>query len=43
VLDSLTKTITLYRGLREMPVELPPDVEERLMQRLERDIHASDG
>jgi predicted anti-sigma-YlaC factor YlaD len=37
VLDSLTKTISLYRGLREVPLELPPDVEARLMQRLERD------
>jgi anti-sigma factor RsiW len=37
VLDSLTKTISLYRGLREVPLELPPAVEQRLMQRLERD------
>jgi anti-sigma factor RsiW len=43
VLDSLTKTITLYRGLREVPLELPPAVEARLMQRLERDVHRSDG
>ncbi|HWQ14871.1 MAG TPA: anti-sigma factor [Roseiflexaceae bacterium] len=35
VLDSLTKTVALYHGLREAPVELPPGVEERLLQRLE--------
>lgn len=34
VLDSLTKTIALYRGLREQPVELPPEVEGRLLSRL---------
>jgi anti-sigma factor RsiW len=43
VLDSLTKTITLYRGLREVPMELPPDVEMRLMRRLEQDVHTPDG
>jgi predicted anti-sigma-YlaC factor YlaD len=34
VLDSLTKTIALYRGLREQPVELPQDIEARLIERL---------
>jgi anti-sigma factor RsiW len=38
VLDSLRKTIALYHGLRELPVELPPAVEARLMQRLLRDV-----
>jgi anti-sigma factor RsiW len=44
VLDSLTRTIALYRGLREQPVDLPPDVEERLIRRLEdARTTASDG
>jgi predicted anti-sigma-YlaC factor YlaD len=43
VLDSLGKTIVLYRGLREVPVELPTGVEERLLQRLERDARTSGG
>ncbi|MEN9938114.1 MAG: hypothetical protein RLZZ387_4693 [Chloroflexota bacterium] len=34
VLDSLTKTIGLYRGLREVAVALPHDVETRLLERL---------
>jgi anti-sigma factor RsiW len=42
VLDSLTKTITLYRGLREVPIELPDDVERRLLQRLRRESQPSD-
>ena len=37
VLDSLTQTITLYRGLSETPIELPPGVEERLIRALEHD------
>lgn len=40
VLDSLTKTIALYRGLRELPVELPHDVEARLLERLKLDESA---
>jgi predicted anti-sigma-YlaC factor YlaD len=44
VLDSLTRRIALYRGLREQPVELPPDVEGRLMRRLAgAPTTASDG
>jgi anti-sigma factor RsiW len=43
VLDSLTKTISLYRGLRELSMELPPDVEARLMRRMEHDTPAAGG
>lgn len=41
VLDSLTKTITLYRGLRELSMELPPDVEARLIERLDHTTSSS--
>lgn len=34
VLDSLTRTVALYRGLGEQPLDLPPDVESRLLSRL---------
>jgi predicted anti-sigma-YlaC factor YlaD len=34
VLDSLTRTVALYRGLSAIPLPLPPDVEERLVRRL---------
>jgi anti-sigma factor RsiW len=43
VLDSLTKTIALYRGLCEVPVALPPDVEERLIHRLAQDAGSLGG
>jgi predicted anti-sigma-YlaC factor YlaD len=36
VFDTLTKTITLYRQLDDVPVDLPSDVEERLMHQLKR-------
>jgi anti-sigma factor RsiW len=34
VFDTLTKTIVLYHTLDETPVELPADVEARLLRRL---------
>lgn len=34
VLDTLGKTLFLYRSLDEAPVELPPGVEARLLSRL---------
>lgn len=34
VLDTLNKTVLLYRSLREEPVPLPSDVEARLLERL---------
>ena len=34
VFDTLAKTITLYHTLDETPVELPADVEARLLRRL---------
>jgi predicted anti-sigma-YlaC factor YlaD len=34
VFDTLAKTITLYHALDETPVELPADVEARLLRRL---------
>ncbi|MCG8349362.1 MAG: anti-sigma factor [Chloroflexales bacterium] len=34
VFDPLTKTIKLYHAFREVLVELPPDVEARLLQQL---------
>jgi predicted anti-sigma-YlaC factor YlaD len=35
VFDTLAKTITLYHMLDETPVELPADMEARLMRRLQ--------
>jgi anti-sigma factor RsiW len=43
VLDSLTRTVTLYRGLRATPMALPPGVEERLLHRLAREGHGAAG
>ncbi len=37
MLHSLTTTIELYHQLHAMPIELPAGVEERLVQRLERE------
>lgn len=34
VFDTLTKTIALYHTLDDTPVELPADVEARLLRRL---------
>ncbi len=34
VFDTLTKTIALYHTLDDTAVELPPDVEARLLRRL---------
>jgi predicted anti-sigma-YlaC factor YlaD len=34
VFDTLTKTVKLYHAFREVPVELPSDVEARLLQQL---------
>ncbi len=34
VLDTLTRTVALYRGLRELPATLPPGLEQRLIQQL---------
>jgi predicted anti-sigma-YlaC factor YlaD len=39
VFDTLAKTITLYHTLDETPVELPPDVEARLLRRLNLPLH----
>lgn len=43
LLDSLTRTIALYRWLRELPIDLPPAVEARLMRRLEHSTPAAEG
>jgi anti-sigma factor RsiW len=52
VFDTLVKTIALYRQLDDVPVDLPSDVEERLMHQLnlvahdrshERDTAATDA
>jgi anti-sigma factor RsiW len=34
VQDTLAQTVALYRGLGNVPAELPADVEDRLAQRL---------
>jgi predicted anti-sigma-YlaC factor YlaD len=39
VFDTLAKTIALYRQLNDVPVDLPSDVEERLMHRLTLAAH----
>lgn len=31
VLDTLAKTVTLYQGLRDQALDLPPEVEQRLI------------
>jgi predicted anti-sigma-YlaC factor YlaD len=36
VFDTLARTVVLYRGLRDVPVELPADVEARLLARVEQ-------
>lgn len=38
VLDSLTKTIHLYQGLREATLPLPADLESRLIQQIQGHI-----
>ena len=39
VFDTLAKTIKLYHLLDETPVELPADVESRLLRRLSLPLH----
>jgi anti-sigma factor (TIGR02949 family) len=34
MVDTLSKTVRLYRSLARVEVELPPDVEQRLLSRL---------
>lgn len=34
VYDTLSGTIRIYRSLRDMPIDLPLGVEERLLQRI---------
>lgn len=34
VYDTLTGTIRIYRSLRDLPLELPPGIEERLLRHI---------
>jgi predicted anti-sigma-YlaC factor YlaD len=38
IVNTLSRTITLYRSLADVEVELPDDVEARLLDKLSRDL-----
>lgn len=40
VYDTLSRTIHIYRALRDAPTELPQEVEERLIHRIKVSLNA---